>query len=422
MSDFSFQRKTSAQHEEEDGVDDEAYMREREVRVEQTNNDLFTVYGDDYDDYNQKRRRKLFSVVSAETNNTLVNVSDKRPHSQDVQKWQGKALVSQHLEEPGKVANPLQTVQASTPHVQQNKTELKQAAPVRKVEQIKKKQKVWPAKSKKVKSNQKPEQKNSLVLVNKEQFKTNQQPASLKDQEILGSNKRNNIQIQKDQHQNNGNETLLRKKTMAADWFKKGEESSHPAITRRISNRFIRKTSETDSKMALRNKEIEKNMPLQKGLNKPIYKVTAERKRWSDVRGERGRVGEEKGANGADNKTDSTVRERNSMWKQRGKFNEGTDYEEDSTPPPVFDKQVNWNQTFQVNHLDLQAQRSDQIDLSCNVSGNLLLHPSDALPIVNAFMDQLNEQHKGYAVYFHPLVCGNNDNKGFFFLYYVFLQ
>ncbi|XP_013858949.1 beta-1,4-N-acetylgalactosaminyltransferase 3 [Austrofundulus limnaeus] len=388
--DFSFQRKTSAQ-DEEDNIDNETYLREREVGAEQTNNDLFTDNGDDYDDYNQKRRRKLFSLVTTETTNTLGNFSDKSRCRQDSQAWRGRAVASQTLEEQVKVANPLQTMQASNPHVQENKTELKQAAPVKKVEQIQKKRKVGPTKSKKVISNEKLEQTNSSVLINKEHFKTNQQP------EILGSHKRNNIQTQKDQRQTNDKDVLLLKKTTAADWWKfvKGEEESRAAIARRNSNHFIRKTSETDSKKALRNKEIEMNMPLQEDLNNPIYKVTADRKirkRWSDVRGEPGQEWEEKGAS---KKTDSVARERNSMWDQRGELTEGTDDEEDSTPASVFDTQVNWNQTFQVSHLDLQAQRSDWIDLACNVSGNLLLRPSDALPIVNAFMDQLNDKHEG---------------------------
>ncbi|XP_059190319.1 beta-1,4-N-acetylgalactosaminyltransferase 3 [Centropristis striata] len=73
---------------------------------------------------------------------------------------------------------------------------------------------------------------------------------------------------------------------------------------------------------------------------------------------------------------------------------EGVD-DEELTPAPEFDPEVSWSQTFQVNHLDLQAQRSDWIDLTCNISGNLLLHSSDALPIAHAFMEHLNEKHHG---------------------------
>uniref|UniRef100_A0A3P8UWK6 Beta-1,4-N-acetylgalactosaminyltransferase n=1 Tax=Cynoglossus semilaevis TaxID=244447 RepID=A0A3P8UWK6_CYNSE len=67
----------------------------------------------------------------------------------------------------------------------------------------------------------------------------------------------------------------------------------------------------------------------------------------------------------------------------------------DLTPPPEYDAEVNWDQTFQIANLDFQAFRSDWIDLHCNVSGNLLLRSSEALPLVRAFMEQLNRKHNG---------------------------
>uniref|UniRef100_A0AAQ6A256 Beta-1,4-N-acetylgalactosaminyltransferase n=1 Tax=Amphiprion ocellaris TaxID=80972 RepID=A0AAQ6A256_AMPOC len=115
------------------------------------------------------------------------------------------------------------------------------------------------------------------------------------------------------------------------------------------------------------------------------------RKKWSDVEGE---VGEEDEVHDrAENQRSTRRNEGDSLWGP-GKEFDGAD-DEDQTPAPVFDTQVSWNQTFQVSHLDLQAQRSDWIDLRCNISGNLLLHSSDALPIVEAFMEQLNEKHHG---------------------------
>uniref|UniRef100_A0A8C9U212 Beta-1,4-N-acetylgalactosaminyltransferase n=1 Tax=Scleropages formosus TaxID=113540 RepID=A0A8C9U212_SCLFO len=72
---------------------------------------------------------------------------------------------------------------------------------------------------------------------------------------------------------------------------------------------------------------------------------------------------------------------------------EGVDYE--MINPALFDPEVNWGQTFEVNPMDLQVLRSDWIDLQCNVSGNLLLKHSEALPVVEAFMRNLNQKNPG---------------------------
>ncbi|KAJ8411226.1 hypothetical protein AAFF_G00172320 [Aldrovandia affinis] len=65
------------------------------------------------------------------------------------------------------------------------------------------------------------------------------------------------------------------------------------------------------------------------------------------------------------------------------------------TKPPVFDQAVNWEQTFDVEPLDFHTLRSDWIDLTCNVSGNLLLGPRDAQAVVESFMKKLNLKNQG---------------------------
>uniref|UniRef100_A0A7N6F998 Beta-1,4-N-acetylgalactosaminyltransferase n=1 Tax=Anabas testudineus TaxID=64144 RepID=A0A7N6F998_ANATE len=108
-------------------------------------------------------------------------------------------------------------------------------------------------------------------------------------------------------------------------------------------------------------------------------------RKWSDTKVEDDQV-----YNRAENRRDTRD---SAPWGAEGDF-EGAD-DEDLTPAPVFDTEVNWSQTFHVNPLDFQTLRSDWIDLRCNISGNLLLHSSDALPVVKAFMDQLNKKHNG---------------------------
>ncbi|KAL0968346.1 hypothetical protein UPYG_G00265680 [Umbra pygmaea] len=81
----------------------------------------------------------------------------------------------------------------------------------------------------------------------------------------------------------------------------------------------------------------------------------------------------------------------------------GEDAEEvlpyEPTSPPVLEPEVKWEQTFHLTSLDLQKKRSDQLDLDCNVSGNLLLRASDALPVVKAFMDELNSSpHRRFSL------------------------
>lgn len=157
--------------------------------------------------------------------------------------------------------------------------------------------------------------------------------------------------------------------------------------SKRDSSLPIVRSNQRDSNVtkSLRNKEIELNMPLQHHLKnsstraKIIAKGKLDKK-WLD-----------KGARKS--KENYTEDESDYLWGGRGEANGAT--KKKITAAPVFDIQVKWNQTFQANHLDLQARRSDWIDLNCNISGNLLLRSSDALAIVNRFMSQLNAKHHG---------------------------
>ncbi|XP_069759767.1 beta-1,4-N-acetylgalactosaminyltransferase 3 isoform X2 [Narcine bancroftii] len=66
----------------------------------------------------------------------------------------------------------------------------------------------------------------------------------------------------------------------------------------------------------------------------------------------------------------------------------------------IYDKAINWEQTFSVNNVDFHSLRSDWIDLQCNVSGNLLMKDQEALDVVEIYMRTLNEKHKGiYALH-----------------------
>uniref|UniRef100_A0A8B9H3K7 Hexosyltransferase n=1 Tax=Astyanax mexicanus TaxID=7994 RepID=A0A8B9H3K7_ASTMX len=98
------------------------------------------------------------------------------------------------------------------------------------------------------------------------------------------------------------------------------------------------------------------------------------------------------------------IEESNNTWRRVGRLEGKVDEdaaeeeknlskfgEEDETIG--FDAEVNWAQTFQVKPMDFQTMRSDWIDLTCNVSGNLLIDKSEAMFVVQAFMDKLNEKY-----------------------------
>ncbi|XP_078113012.1 beta-1,4-N-acetylgalactosaminyltransferase 3 isoform X1 [Sander vitreus] len=403
--DFGFERRKSVLNEE-DEFDNEAYQREKEARPDQVDNALFPDYGDDYDDYAQRRRRKLFSLVMQETNHMLKNTSDTRlhinelqPHTDELQRRQGKDSG------PQKPAEPPQSTQVSKHHppLQQNRTEMKLEGRVKKAEQIKPKGKFRPAKR------QKPKSVEAAVRpVDREQLKAKERPAVLskqlnsKQHYIQRSRGINHTQIQRLKDSKlqplERNAALPEKPTVAKQRrFVIGE--LQPATTKRFAtpkremSRQVGRLNQRDpgTRKRLRDEEIGMKMPLQ-DLGNSIHREKFSAKGKMDKKQSAMKEVEDQGrVEDRDHYRQEGARD--SLWGPGVDF-EGAD-DEDLTPAPVFDTEVNWSQTFQVSHLDLQARRSDWIDLRCNISGNLLLHSSDALPMVNAFMEQLNEKHHG---------------------------
>ncbi|XP_008297923.1 beta-1,4-N-acetylgalactosaminyltransferase 3 [Stegastes partitus] len=370
--DFGNQGRKSVLEEE---YDNEPYEQEKEFKLDEISNALFSDNGDDYDDYALKRRRKLFSLASQETNDTLENSSVTRLQTEKMQKRQTQDNVSQP--EAEKTTVPPQPVpsQASKHPRQQNLMRLKQ----------------------KKKSALRPKQKKPQTTVKNKQLKAKQRPVApletLKDS----------------QHLNQEQDASLPEKPTVAEQrkFVTREKEKEAAISRHFVTwkRDIKRPlavsnqNDADARKSLRDKEIEMNMPLQQDLENSIPGAEwgargKMGKKLPDVEGEGGRVGEEDEVhNRVESQRSTRQSEGVNLWGPGEEFDVADD--EDSTPAPVFDTQVNWNQTFKVNHMDLHAQRSDGIDLQCNISGNLLLHSSDALPIVKTFMEHLNEKHHG---------------------------
>lgn len=381
MLDFGFHgRKTVL--DEEDVFDNEAYQREKESRPDQIDNDQLRDYGDDYDDYVQKRRRKLFFLQ--ETSNNTLSSSNTTLHTDQLKGRAEKNHDPQH--QPGS-----QKPTKHQMHLQQNQT--KEEVPVKKVEQRKPKAKRRPKrrKVKSVEASLRPGQNNlQSIPVVREQLNSEQS-------QIQKSRKMNHTQIQSfEKSKPLERDTPLPEKPIVAmhqnvvtkqkEIQQIAKKNFHSQERDTTNPRLIQK----DTRKRLRDKAVEFNMPRQQDLDNSIHKGKGIAKgkmgrKWSDTKVEDDQV-----YNRAENRRDTRD---SAPWGAEGDF-EGAD-DEDLTPAPVFDTEVNWSQTFHVNPLDFQTLRSDWIDLRCNISGNLLLHSSDALPVVKAFMDQLNKKHNG---------------------------
>ncbi|XP_061917200.1 N-acetyl-beta-glucosaminyl-glycoprotein 4-beta-N-acetylgalactosaminyltransferase 1 isoform X1 [Entelurus aequoreus] len=339
--DYSFQRRKSVLEDDDDDVfGNDAYPRDKAARRRDTN--PLSDYGDDYDDYVSKRRRKLFSLGKA-------NDALERSAKVGVESTTG-----------GDVAQP-RHLASSEVYRQERPPRVKAKGPGKEV--VQPKGKLKPAKR-----------------VKPQQIIKRQKPETEKNYK-RGSDKMTESHIG----------TVTKTKEVV------GESLTRTTVSQQLFQQANNKSSllaakprDTDRRRNFMDKELEMNMHLLQDIEDNIRraKVLAADQKWSglDVKG--GRVEAEL------HEQDRRRREMevDDLWGPGGDF-EGFD-DEDVTPAPVFDAEVDWSQTFQVNHLDLQAMRSDWIDLHCNISGNLLLHSSDALPVVQAFMEQLNDKHE----------------------------
>ncbi|XP_030587121.1 beta-1,4-N-acetylgalactosaminyltransferase 3 isoform X2 [Archocentrus centrarchus] len=381
----------------------ETYEKKKEVKLDDVDNGHLRDYGDEYN-YVQNGRRKLFSLVVQKSNNTLGNSSYTRLRRDMLEKRENNGNLSQ---------SQSALKQGLAHNLQQNHTELQKEGPVKKPEQIQPKLQLKQVERQKVKSPLRPEQANPLILDNKKQLKEK----SVVQSEQLDSKqhriqKTNHSQIQRvksSQLQNlqrnnpHPEKPILAKQRRFVTREKEFVLPNNKRFTpsKRNFSRPLVRSNQRDSNVRKRltDKEIELNMPLQQDLENsiPRAKKSAKAKmdkKWMDKKKERAQGREEDEVyNRAKRRRNTTEDERDYLWRRQGEFDNADD--EDLAPAPVVDIQVNWNQTFQASPLDLQAQRSDWINLQCNISGNLLLHSNDALDIVKTFMDKLNAKHHG---------------------------
>ncbi|XP_074534581.1 beta-1,4-N-acetylgalactosaminyltransferase 3 [Halichoeres trimaculatus] len=369
LKDFGFPKRNSVQDKEND-IDNEIYYREKEERESKIDNALFPDYGDDYDDYVQNRRRKLFSLVDHE-----APASDTEPHGQSLGPMVPKpALPPQVL--------PTQNIKHNQ-HPQQNLTKLRHEG---QAENLRAKGIFERGKKKTLKSVKKSvlrKQTRTTIPVDRDQLNARKQPGAPSEQlnpkqhQIQRSPKKIK-RIKESKVQRRGSVTTNKLKEAGNVTISR----DHPRV--RLNH------SDSDHRNHLRDKKEGMNKPLQKNLESSILKVKTttrgkKEKKWKGVK--------EHEDNNIQNREETMNEVRDPLWEQQ-KYSEGVG-DEDLTPAPAFDPEIIWNQTFKFNPLDFQARRSDYIDLSCNVSGNLLIHTSDALPMAEAFVEQLNRKHPG---------------------------
>ncbi|XP_027128400.1 beta-1,4-N-acetylgalactosaminyltransferase 3 isoform X2 [Larimichthys crocea] len=397
--DFSFQRRKSVLNKE-DEFDYEAYQREKETVMHKS---LFPDYGDDYDDYANKRRRRLFSLVK-ETNNMLKNTSDTRLHTKKLQRRRAVPL-PQSKSQSKKPVEPLWSgpTEASKHQLDLQQNQTNTETQVKKGEPIKPDAKLRRGKRKKLKSvGSAVKPGHPAMPLDKEQPKANEQPAvpseqlNAKQHHIQRSRKMNQTQIQR---LKDSKLQLLERDAPLPEKLTVAKQQGFKTRDRHLNttnkDRPILKLNQgdTDDRKHFRDKEIEINMPLQQDReNGKMMEIGQRDRKQSDTKGQEDQAWD-KVQNGDLRKRD--VKEGEHVFVREEEEDYVDPKDEELSVPPVFDSVINWNQTFDVSHLDLQLHRSDWIDLQCNISGNLLLQSSETLPIINNFMDKLNQKHNG---------------------------
>ncbi|KAM9807442.1 beta-1,4-N-acetylgalactosaminyltransferase 3 [Neosynchiropus ocellatus] len=338
---FGFQRRHSPT---KGRVDDEDDVRTKEAGQKKTKNNVLSDYGDDYDDYVFKRKRKIFSVEGHESSNANKNSSvndikldlrKKRPDIDSVLK----------------------------PQLQ------KQAEP-------------------RVLSTKKPRQN---------QIKDRNSVKRMKD---IKTGVRKTAQRQKANVGGNGvleeaRERVAVKSKQTADVPEKDQKShaleitdnriplldqNPPVLKLKKKERFIKLNQERAATPSVAPKKDMHDVPLKKGNSS--YKADL--------------LNRGDSAHQREGVTKALHFKKWDLWNEGDEdvFNEeeeDDEWEAKEERALVFDTEVNWNRTFKVK--GTPRYQSDRINLKCNVSGNLQLSSSDAMFVVNTFMEKLHENH-----------------------------
>ncbi|KAF6735076.1 Beta-1,4-N-acetylgalactosaminyltransferase 3 [Oryzias melastigma] len=378
-------------NEEEENINN--YIDETEKKNDRKTKDnaLYPEYGDNYDNSIQKQKRWLLSFDNQEQNSTRGKPSAPRLNTQELQ---GKHATPQP---------PLLVSMDALKHQQQNQTQIRKKSSLETNRKKKLKGSARRKKKLRVKQQIDEEIKDDKKQNKSEGLATEQLP--LKQHLNLVSSEKNQTKfiqkIKDSQAQNTAGQTMVTKRSTRAHQKTPVTRKTElrPANTKHftaVSDDTVNRV-ESSPGNSIRAKEIELNMPLNGDEEKSFHKYgkssqrRTNKKRTQTTRGER--LEDNNLYKSSEIKTEANNEERVVPWWEENNFN--ADYEDSETPAPVFDVQVNWNQTFKVNPLNLQRLRSDWIDLQCNVSGNLVLPPTDALPIVKGFMDSLNDKYDG---------------------------